>query len=122
MIARLLVIAVRARFDQRAAQGLDATFEFHVRAWGRLVRLTAVVADGRCDVRPGGSVAGAARATVSLADMLRMGLGLAGWPELLSSGRLELAGDPFVALRLPVLFRLPAQRRAPHAGRIAAAS
>ena len=93
-----------------------------MRAWGRVARLTAAVADGRCEVRPGGAAAAAARATVSLADMVRMGLGLAGWPELLSSGRLELAGDPFVALRLPVLFRLPAQRRTPHLGRTATAA
>jgi hypothetical protein len=33
--------------------------------------------------------------------------GAISFPELLASGRLELAGDPFVALRFPGLFRLP---------------
>lgn len=31
-----------------------------------------------------------------------------GWPELMPSRRLVLAGDPFLALRFPSLFRLPA--------------
>jgi hypothetical protein len=34
--------------------------------------------------------------------------GAATFPQLLASGRLELAGNPFVALRFPGLFRLPA--------------
>ena len=29
------------------------------------------------------------------------------WPELISSGRFELSGDPFLALRFASLFRLP---------------
>jgi hypothetical protein len=41
--------------------------------------------------------------------MIRLVSGAIGWPELLSSGRLELTGDPFLALRFPTLFRLPAQ-------------
>jgi hypothetical protein len=112
MIGRLIATAIRLRFDERAAHGLGATFEFRVGLWGRLVRLTAAVADGRCEVRPGPDSSAGAHATVSLGDMVRMGLGLAGWPELLSSGRLVLDGDPFLALRLPALFRLPAAARA----------
>ena len=29
------------------------------------------------------------------------------WPQLLSSGRFQLTGDPFLALRFASLFRLP---------------
>jgi hypothetical protein len=35
--------------------------------------------------------------------------GAASFPELLAWGRLELGGDPFLALRFPSLFRLPAR-------------
>jgi hypothetical protein len=52
--------------------------------------------------RPNASV------TVGAGDVIRMVSGAAGWPELLATGRLELAGDPFTALRFPQLFRLPA--------------
>jgi len=31
------------------------------------------------------------------------------WPELISSLRFELSGDPFLALRFASLFRLPAR-------------
>jgi hypothetical protein len=41
--------------------------------------------------------------------MIRLASGAVGWPALLSSGRLEFSGDPFLALRFPTLFRLPAQ-------------
>ena len=40
--------------------------------------------------------------------MIRLVSGSAGWPELVSGGRLELSGDPFLAIRFPSLFRLPA--------------
>lgn len=54
-----------------------------------------------------------AGATVSAEarDLLRLVSGSAGWPELLAAGRLELAGDPFLALRFPGLFRLPSAPR-----------
>jgi hypothetical protein len=40
--------------------------------------------------------------------MVRLVSGAVGWPELLSNGRLVMSGDPFLALRFPILFRLPA--------------
>ena len=36
-----------------------------------------------------------------------LGSGAVAWPELFSSGRFELTGDPFLALRFASLFRLP---------------
>ena len=44
-------------------------------------------------------------------DLIRLVSGAVGFPQLLASGRLELAGNPFVALRFPGLFRLPARAR-----------
>jgi SCP-2 sterol transfer family len=111
MIGWLIAKAIALRLDRRAAQDLRATFELRVRLLGRVQRLTVAVADGSCEVLHAASARAEARATVSLADMIRMALGIAGWPELVSSGRLALDGDPFLALRLPGLFRLPAARR-----------
>jgi hypothetical protein len=65
------------------------------------------VADGRCEVTAGPARAPGATATLGADDLIRLASGAAGWPELLSSGRLELSGDPFLALRFPALFRLP---------------
>ena len=47
-----------------------------------------------------------ATVTVQPGDLLRLAVGSVGWPQLLAAGRLELTGDPFLALRFPGLFRL----------------
>ena len=51
----------------------------------------------------------AARATIGSDDLILLATGAASWPELLSSGRFELTGDPFLALRFASLFRLPVE-------------
>jgi hypothetical protein len=40
-------------------------------------------------------------------DLIALVRGTVTWPELISSGRFELSGDPFLALRFASLFRLP---------------
>ena len=55
----------------------------------------------------GSDPAAAARALVGADDLIRLAGGAATWPELISSGRFELSGDPFLALRFASLFRLP---------------
>jgi deazaflavin-dependent oxidoreductase (nitroreductase family) len=102
--------ALRLRFDPGHAQDLDATFELRVRdRRGRESGQFALrISGGACTVRSGPAQDPGAVATVALVDMIRLATRRAGWPELLSSGRLELSGDPFLALRFPALFRLPA--------------
>ena len=58
---------------------------------------------------PGPARGPGAAVELGAGDMIRMASGAVGWPELLSSRRLELSGDPFLALRFPNLFRLPAK-------------
>ena len=109
--------AIAARFDPDAAGDLEALFELCVRdpGGGEPDRFWLTVGEGRCEVSPvspsqagGCSARPGASVTVGAGDMIRMVTGAAGWPALLSAGRLELAGDPFLALRFPILFRLPA--------------
>jgi hypothetical protein len=69
------------------------------------------IADGRCEVSPGRAADAGARATLAATDFMRLARGGVAWPELLSSRRLEFSGDPFLALRFPALFKLPAQAR-----------
>jgi hypothetical protein len=105
--------AIPLRFDPTRANGLTAAFELRVREReGRQpLRFTLQIGDGECHVRRGASGDAAAVATMGLADLIRLSSGLVGWPRLMSSGRLELSGDPFLALRFPSLFRLPAVPR-----------
>ena len=100
-------------FDPTRARGLTAAFELRVRerAGRAPVRLTLQIDDGACRVHRGADGAAQAVAAIALPDLIRLSLGLVGWPKLMSSGRLELSGDPFLAIRFPSLFRLPAQAR-----------
>lgn len=111
MIVRTLPPAIRMRFDAAAARGLDAVLELAIRhpRGGEPTCFELVIADARCSVRPGASAQPGARATVGSDDLILLACGAARWPELLSSGRFQLSGDPFLALRFASLFRLPVQ-------------
>ena len=110
---RLLLVAVphalRRRFDPRAATDLAATLELRIRHPGGdpPQRFTLLVRDRRCHVNPGAAPNPHATATLGGDDLVRLASGAVGWPELLAAGRLELAGDPYLGLRVPNLFRLP---------------
>ena len=99
-------------FDRQAAEGLTATFALRVRSMnGRRPRTLLIEVDeGRLRR---GSGQPSATATLFAGDLARLAAGTVGWPELLASGRLELTGDPFLALRIPGLFRLPSASSAP---------
>jgi hypothetical protein len=111
-VLRAIPIAVPRRFDAEAAGDLDALFELRIRdpRGHKPGRFTIKIHDGRCDVRRGGAGDGVTAVTVAAGDLVRLASAATGWPELLSSGRLELSGNPFEALIFPTVFRLPAKR------------
>lgn len=76
---------------------------------GAPVRFSLAVADGACRVSAGAADRPAARARIASDDLIRLAGGASSWPELFSSGRFELSGDPFLALRFAALFRLPVE-------------
>jgi hypothetical protein len=103
--------AIAFRFDPAVAAGLEATIELAIRdPAGRSPACFALAITGeRCAVRRGAAPAAGARALVGADDLIRLAGGAATWPELITSGRFELSGDPFLALRFASLFRLPVQ-------------
>lgn len=105
-LVRALPALLPRRFDPQAAGDLEAVFELQVGA----APLTVRVSDRGCRVRRGGCAQAGARLELSCRDLVGMVAGEAAWPQLLSAGRLRLAGDPFLAMRFPPLFRLPAGR------------
>jgi hypothetical protein len=111
VIARIVALVIPWRFDRKQAQGLEATIELRILVHRRPVRVAITIADGGCVARPGPAPGAGATATIGLADLTRLMVGGAGWPQLLSRGRFNFAGDPFLALRLPTLFRLPTSPR-----------
>ncbi len=96
------------RFDPEAAAGLDAVLELRLARSD--ARYAVHVAGGRCTVARGSAPEAGASVTISAGDLVRLISGAIPWTDLLAHGRLELGGDPFLALRFPTLFGVGAQR------------
>jgi hypothetical protein len=111
VIVRALPGAIRRRFDPRSADGLEAVLELAIRDphGPDPARFELAIADTRCSVRLGAPERPGARATIGSDDLILLATGAASWPALLSSGRFELSGDPFLALRFASLFQLPVE-------------
>lgn len=111
IVVRGLPPAIKLRFDPGAASGLTATFELAIRdPRGRDPRRFALaITEESCSVRTGSAERPGARAMLGSDDLILLASGAASWPELLSSGRFELSGDPFLAIRFASLFKLPVQ-------------
>jgi hypothetical protein len=109
VLLRVLPRVIPMWFQPEAAQGLDASFELRLRNPGtdQLDSFAIQISAQGCKVDPGPPADPGATVTIAAEDMIRLVTDGVGWPELLSSGRLELEGDPFLALRFPSLFRLP---------------
>ena len=107
MILALLPRAIALRFDPTAAHDLEATLELAIRHDSRPASYALAITDARCRVQPGAPAHAGARASIGADDLILLAGGAVTWPQLLSSGRFELSGDPFLALRFAGLFRLP---------------
>jgi hypothetical protein len=109
LIVRAVPLALAKRFDPSSARDLEAVLELRVRDRGGAARerFELKISGGACEVRPGPARDPSAGVELGADDMIRLVSGAVGWPELLATGRLELTGDPFLALRFPNLFRLP---------------
>ncbi len=107
LILALLPRAIARRFDAGAADDLEATLELSIRHESRPASYALAITGARCSVRAGAPTRANARATIGADDLIRLAGGVVTWPQLLSSGRFELSGDPFLALRFASLFRLP---------------
>ncbi|MDQ6804943.1 MAG: hypothetical protein M3065_08225 [Actinomycetota bacterium] len=97
-------------FDAQVAGDLDDHFELRIRdpRGGEPDVCAVVVAQGKCRVVLGPYRPARVVVTAGGDDIVRMASGVIGWPQLVSAGRLVLWGDPFLALRFPLLFGLPA--------------
>ncbi len=109
VLLRVIPRAIARRFDPSAADGLEATLELSIRdpSGREPARFALAIAGARCSVRSGAAERPAARATLGSDDLILLASGAASWPALLTSGRFELSGDPFLALRFASLFRMP---------------
>lgn len=97
-------------FDPALAQDLDASFELRIPdpAGEDPDISTVLVTGGKCRIIPGPNPTARVVVTTGADDIVRMASGEIGWPQLVSARRMVLWGDPFLALRFPLLFGLPA--------------
>ncbi|HTU97216.1 MAG TPA: SCP2 sterol-binding domain-containing protein [Solirubrobacteraceae bacterium] len=107
LILAVLPRAIARRFDAASAEDLEATLELAIRHESRPASYALSIAGASCSVRSGAPSSASARATIGADDLILLAGGAVTWPQLLSSGRFELTGDPFLALRFASLFRLP---------------
>jgi hypothetical protein len=107
LILAVLPRAIARRFDAAAADDLHATLELTIRHDSRPASYALAITGARCSVRPGAPDRANARATIGADDLILLAGGAVTWPQLMSSGRFALTGDPFLALRFASLFRLP---------------
>ena len=110
IVLRVIPRAIAMRFEPPGDQ-LEATLELSILdPRGRApARFELAIAGQSCSVRSGAAQEPGARAMIGSDDLILLASGAASWPGLLSSGRFELSGDPFLALRFASLFRLPVQ-------------
>jgi len=102
VVALAVPRGIAARFDPGAAGDLDAVLE--LRLARTEVRYAVSVAGGRCVVERRAAPDARAHVTISAGDIVRLITGTIEWTALLAAGRLQLGGDPFLALRFPALF------------------
>jgi hypothetical protein len=114
IVLRVLPRAIARRFDAAAAHELEATLQLTIRhpRGGKPAHFRLEIAGARCTVARGPAERPGAGAVLGSDDLILLASGAASWPELMSSGRFELSGDPFLALRFAALFRLPVQLEA----------
>jgi hypothetical protein len=114
-LVRMIERTLPRLFDPVAAGDLDAAFALQIsHPRGRRPDVLGLaVRNGALTVSRGKPPHAAATVSISAEDMVRLATGDAGWPELLASKRLALGGDPFLGLRFPRLFDLPAQAGTP---------
>jgi hypothetical protein len=110
MLLRGLPQVLSIRFQPERAGELDAVIELRVRdpGGGPAAAFALTIANGSCAITRGAARNAGASAELGGDDAIRLVAGAVGWPDLLASKRLELSGDPFLALRFPQLFKLPA--------------
>jgi hypothetical protein len=97
-------------FDPEMAGDLDDHFELRINnpRGGDPDVAAVVVAAGKCQVVLGPYAPARVVVTAGADDFVRMASGEIGWPQLVSAGRMVLWGDPYLALRFPLLFGMPA--------------
>jgi hypothetical protein len=116
-----IYVIIPLLFDPSRAEGLDASFELRIRdpAGGDPDVSSVIVSEGTCRIVPRRTrptqrhPAPRVIVTAGADDLVRMASGDIGWPQLVSAGRMELWGDPYLALRFPLLFGMPAGRGRP---------
>jgi putative sterol carrier protein len=101
-------------FDSKGAAGTEATIRWCItgRSGGAADTYELQIADGRCRVRRGeGDRAPQLTITLAAAEFVRLATGNSDPMKAYFSGRVAVAGDIMLAVKLRSLFRIPGRTR-----------
>jgi hypothetical protein len=105
-IQRAVPQGIERCFDPHAAGDLEATLELRITdaTGARGARYEITIAGGRCTVQRRPAPSATLRVAIAADDAVRLLARRVPWPTLLAERRLTLSGDPFLAIRFPMLF------------------
>jgi putative sterol carrier protein len=105
---KLIFAGMERQFVPEHAAGFSGDIQYNLRADDGAVRAwTVAIADGRAVARPGASPDAKLTITLALADFARIAARELDPVKAVLTGRLELAGDFAVAMRLGEMFGQP---------------
>jgi len=101
--------AMPRQLDAERAAGVEATIEYRIggRRGGGHDHWQATVSQGRCRTSRAAREPASVALTMDAVSFLKLVTGNATGPRLFLTGRLEIAGNLALAMRLPSLFRVP---------------
>lgn len=101
--------AMPRQLDAQAARDVEAVIDYRIggRREGGEDHWQASIAGGRCHITDSAEAAADVSLKLDAASFLKLVTGNATGPQLFLLGRLEIAGDLALAMRLPSLFRIP---------------
>jgi len=95
--------AMPGRFNKDAAKGLTATYQFDL-SGDNGGKWHVIIADGTCTVKDGPAAAPSITITMTAQDYVDMTSGKLNGQVAFMSGKLRIAGDMGLALRMQSLF------------------
>ncbi len=114
-LVRLIERALPRLFNPAAAGELNAVFELRITNPRHRApdSFGLTISDATLRITRGPAARAGATVSIGADDVVLLATGETGWAALLAGRRLVLSGDPFLALRFPRLFGLPAEAGEP---------
>jgi putative sterol carrier protein len=102
--AKEVFAAMPSRFNKEAAKGLNAVYQFDLAGDGG-GKWHVIIANDSCEVKEGAHASPSITISMAAQDYVDMSTGKANGQMLFMSGKLRIAGDMGLAMRMQSLFQ-----------------